>query len=189
MEFPVSIGFIPGVGTARLLMTDRNGRECGCFAGVSGYLKAIVYTDKTQSTPIYAIEWTYKDPEYQFASAKGEKLGSMKRTPWRSVWRAHYVVQVADAPALEISEENPWVKVLDSIAELIPLIGRFSGLYLNPTYAVARPGGAPMLRLVKERSVYEYHFSVHQVGPIEPREREVAMLALLMFIQRENTRG
>ncbi len=189
MEFPVSIGFIGGVGTLRLLMTDRDGRECGCFAGVSGYLRGIVYADQTQATPIYAIEWTYKDPEYQFTTAKSEKLGSMKRTPRRSVWRAHYVIRVDDTPVLEITEENPWVKVLDELAGFFPLVSKFTGLFLNPTYTVARPGGAPLLRLVKERSVYEYHFSVHQVGPIEPREREVALLALLMFIQRENTRG
>ncbi|MEQ1612685.1 MAG: hypothetical protein ABL904_08010 [Hyphomicrobiaceae bacterium] len=189
MEFPVSIGFIGGVGTLRLLMTDRDGRECGCFAGVSGYLKGIVYAKQTEAKPLYAIEWTYKNTEYQFATASGEKLGSMKRTPRRSIWQAHYVIRNGETPVLEIVEDNPWVKVLDTIVELVPLVGRFTGLFLNPTYTVARPGGAPLLRLVKERSVYEYHFSVHQVGPIEPREREVALLALLMFIQRENTRG
>jgi hypothetical protein len=189
MEFPVDIAYIAGVGTLRLQITDRTGAVCGCFAGVSGYLKAIVYNDTAQSKPLYAIEWTYKDPEYQFATAAGDKLGTMKRTPWRSAWRAHYVIQMDGKPAFEVIEENPFVKVLDELAGFLPLVGRFTGLYLNPTYAVKRPDGTTVLRLVKERSIYEYHFSVHEVGNAEPRERETVLLALLMFIQRENTRG
>lgn len=189
MEFPIQVRFIPGVGTLRLLLSDRDNVTVGCMAGVSGYQKSIVYTDETQTTPIYAIEWKYGITEYFFATPQGAPLGSVKRTPWRSVWRAHYVITLGDAAAFVIEEENPFVKVLNELAGFIPLADRLSGLFLNPTYAVKRPDGTTVLRLVKERAIYEYHFSVHQVGAIEPREREVALLALLMFVERENRRG
>lgn len=189
MEFPIGIRFIPGVGSTRLLMTDAANAVCGCLAGVSGYQKSIVYTDQTQSTPIYAIEWKYGETEYFFSTPQGGKLGSVKRTPRRSVWRAHYVISIGGEPAFEIVEENPFVKVLDTIAGMIPVVGDLTGYYLNPTYAIARDDGAPVLRLVKERSFRESVFSVHLLGELSDREREVAMLALLMLVQRENTRG
>ena len=189
MDFPLRIDFIPGVGSARLRISDAGGGTVGCLAGVSGYLKAIVYSDETQATALYEIEWPYKDPEFRLKTVKGDYLGSIKRTPRRSVWRAHYVIKAGDEPLLEVVEESPFVKVLDTLAEMIPFVGLFNGYFLNPTYAVVRADGTRVLRVKKERTLNETGFSIHQLAEISPPERELAVLALLMFVMRENTRG
>lgn len=188
MEFPLRIDFMPGIG-AGIRIADATGAEVGRFVGVSGYLRGIVYSDDTRKTPLYEIEWTYKDPIYQLNTAKGAPLGTMKRTPRRSIWRAHYVITAGGQPLFEVIEENPFVKVLDTLAEMIPFVGLFNGYYLNPTYAVVRADGTKVLRVKKERTAYETGFAIHQLAEITPPEREVAVLALLMLMIREDKRG
>ena len=134
---------------------------------------------------------------YQFTDAEGKDIGSVRGEGMRSIWKSRYTVLDAEgAPDLGISEDNPWVKVIDSVVGEIPVISAASGYLFHPSYTVARPkpapaqaGGTAVLRLRKEPAFFESRFTVEKLGPLGAQEEERALLSLIMMLLLERTRG
>lgn len=153
--------------------------------------KFVVHADDAERSPYYAIERdrTEGSTEYRFATSNGVPLGTMKRSGGRSVWQAHYQIRLGGEPRLDVTEEKPIVKLLDFIVGMVPLVGKFSDYFLNPTYLVTRLDGAPALRLRKGRSAYDMLFTIERLSELTAAEQEIAMLSLVMVIFRERSRG
>ena len=128
---------------------------------------------------------------YGFTDPTGTELGGVRRRGARSLWKATYdVVGADDHPVFTIEEESAWVKFLDGVIGEIPLIGAFTGYFLNPTYLVNRADGSPALKVVKHRSFLESRFEIQEVGSgVEGAEEILALLAILMMVLLERSRG
>jgi uncharacterized protein YxjI len=152
-----------------------------------------VFTDSSQSTPLCTIRANKIidfSAQYFFANMEGEALGSVKRAGARSLWKANYtVLDTEDNPVMKINEENGWVKVLDALLLEVPLLGIFSGYFLNPSYLVARPDGTPIARIKKEKAFFEGKFKIEKVGEIEPEEELRFLLGCFTSILLERFRG
>lgn len=191
MDFPLTVEFQWANSTWGIRITGRDNRLCGVVAFEWGLPRATVYADEAGTTPIYKIKETpEKSTDWIVSTPTGEKLGAVRRSTWRSIWEAHYVIEVGDKPAFEVIERATFTKVLNFLVGFLPLLDKFDGYFLNPSYRITRIGGdEEVLRLAKERSLHSMLFSIDLLGPLSAREREVALLSLLMVANRERTRG
>jgi hypothetical protein len=153
-----------------------------------------IWTDKSQATRLAdikankLIDWSAR---YFFTDARGTAVGSVGRRGWRSLWKAHYEVfnPGDENPDFSIHEENPWVKVADSILGDLPILGLFTGYFLHPSYLATRADGTPAMRLIKEPAFWEGRFRIEKSGNLTPREELNLFLSFLMLILLERRRG
>jgi hypothetical protein len=156
--------------------------------------KITVFSDEAQQTPKFYIQADRVidfSARYNFSDVNGNQLGSIKRKGWKSLWKAHYDLfpPNSDQPIMSIHEENPWVKVLDSLFAEIPVVGMFTGYVFNPKYLVSRSDGKVVMHLKKEPAFLSRIFTIKQVDSLSQVEEETALLSLLMMILLERQRG
>ena len=151
-----------------------------------------IYGDEGQTRPLFFIKADRVldvSARYHISDAQGLSIGTVQRHGMRSFWQAHYEIYGREAPPLTIREENAWVKVVDGLLGEIPVVGMFTGLILNPAYRIERQDGTPVLRLEKQRSLFESMFRLEQQAPLEPAEEQLVLLGVLMMILLERSRG
>ncbi|TAG10295.1 MAG: hypothetical protein EAZ42_04380 [Verrucomicrobia bacterium] len=134
------------------------------------------------------IDWSAR---YVSVDTNGQTIGSVGRRGWKSIWKAHYEVfnPGDDQADFSIQEENPWTKMFDSIIGGIPIIGMFSGYFLNPSYLARRKDGTEVMRITKMPAFFEGLFRVEKLGELTPREELNLFLAFLMLVLLERQRG
>jgi hypothetical protein len=108
------------------------------------------------------------------------------------LWRATYDIYQGTDQRNEllatITEENPWIKVLDTVTEVLPVLGPIVSLIANPTYLLKNAKGFNVYRIEKNVSFLERKFSIHREGRAEGHE-QLFIAAILMMIVLEKTRG
>jgi hypothetical protein len=151
-----------------------------------------VFTDEQQQHQVYQIK---ADRVIDF-SAKyhinalanglaGGGLGAVKRQGMRSLWKATY--NILDATGAEVGlihEENPWLKVLDSLLSDIP----FLGMFINPAYIVELRG-QPVLYMKKQPAVFEGKFTLEKRGEFSEADEKLLLPSVLMMLMLERSRG
>ena len=154
-----------------------------------------VYRDDSKTQELFhigadrIIDFSAK---YTFRDAEGREVGAVKRRGARSIWKASYdVFDAAGSNILTIQEDNAWIKLLDALIGEIPVIGAFTGYFLNPTYLVKRAGtDEAVLKVVKRRSFLESKFNIESEGSgVQGAEEVTALLAILMMVLLERSRG
>mgnify|MGYP001393519417 CR=1 FL=1 len=152
-----------------------------------------VFSNENRSEAIYTIKankWLDFNTTYTFINQMGNDTGRVVRKGWASIWRAHY--EIYDENQLQdllISEENPWVKVSDSMLDEIPFLGLLSGYLFHPSYSVSRPNGSLVARLKKQSSFFGRRFTIEKLGELKKGEEERILLGLMMMILLERRRG
>lgn len=151
-----------------------------------------VFADVNRSQQLYNIKADCIidfSARYHFADATGASVGSVKRRGLRSLWRAHYDIFDDEQVIMTIQEENPWMKVCDSLLSQLPIVGLFSGYFFNPVYLVKRSDGAIVMRLEKIPSFLSRIFTIKQIDRLSSREETQALLSLMMMLLLERSRG
>jgi hypothetical protein len=211
MQFPVKISFKLLALAPQMYVTDSTGATLGYVKQkLLAFKEAVtVYTDETMSKEIYRIAADRVidfNAEYFITNAAGQRLGSVQRSGMRSLWKAHYVINVAGQPAFDVNEASALVRVIDGLIGEIPVVGMLSGLFLNPTYNITRFGEAqavpgvatsaapatgplPALKMVKHRALLESLFEISSNTSLTPAEQETVMLGLMMIVLLERSRG
>ena len=127
---------------------------------------------------------------YTLRDAAGQTIGKLKREGMRSLWRTSYtLLDAAERPAFTIKEANPWVALADGTLSEIPIIGMFTGYFLNPTYLVTDTQGREAFRLRKEMSLMERKFSLNKTGQATPEQETLVVLGLIMLLLQERGDG
>ena len=194
MNFPLQLKFKKLAFAPQISVTDADGALRFYVRQKLFKLKeaVTVFADRDQREPLYQIQadriMDFR-ARYNVADRHGTPLGAVRRQGARSIWRARYEVLRGDAVVMEIQEEDPWVKVLDSVLGGIPVVEFFTGYFLNPAYSVSRPGGTRVMRLVKEPALTEGKFRIEKHAELDPAEQELAVLSLLMMTLLEKERG
>lgn len=152
-----------------------------------------VFADEAQTQKLYDLKADRIidfSARYNFIDSDGISLGAVKRKGLRSLWRAHYdIFDNETSSILHIQEENPWVKVIDSLFAEIPILGTLSGYVFNPKYLVKRSDGTVVMRLEKRPSWLSRKFTIKPVDQLSSREETQALLSLLMMVLLERSRG
>jgi uncharacterized protein YxjI len=152
-----------------------------------------VFADKEQMQPLFKINADRVidiSARYHITDVSGRELGSVKRQGMKSLWRARYDIFDGEGnPSFTISEEDPWVKVIDALIGEIPIVGMFTGLMFNPSYVVKNKHDAVIMRFKKQPSMFESKFRLESLIPISPEEEQRTVLSVLMMVLLERRRG
>lgn len=194
LNYPLELGFkIATIGT-RVRVSDATGRQIGYVRKKKFKLKEdiSVYENEDQRALRYRIKadrmWDF-GASYAISGSGGRSLGSVRRQGMRSLWKSSYsVVDSSGAEVGLIHEENPWTKVLDSLVESLPFADMLDGLFFNPAYLVDLRGET-VLRLKKERSLFESKFTLEKRGDFSGEQEDLLLASVVMMILLERDRG
>ena len=186
MQFPLQITFKISTITNDFRVHDAEGREQAFVRQKLFKLKeeVSVFSDESRSKLSFRIKadrWLDFSATYRFLDAQDNEIGRIV---------ASYQIYDEKLQAdFSISEDNPFVKIMDGIFGDLPLIGLFSGYFFNPSYIITRPDGIAIARLKKEKSFFGRRFSVQKLSEFESGEENRLVLGLMMMILLERSRG
>ncbi len=195
MEYPLELTFKMWTFAPQISVTDAKGNLVFYVKQKAFRLKesVTVFADAQQTQPLYEINADRIidfSARYNFTDRNsGMPVGAVKRQGLKSIWKARYDIFEGETSNLAISEQNPWVKVMDALFQEIPIVGMFSGYVFNPVYLVSRTEGAVVMRLEKKPTFLSRKFIIKQVDQLSDREETQSLLGLLMMILLERTRG
>ena len=194
LNYPLELSFkIATIGT-RVRVTDAAGRQGAYLRKKKFRLKEDirVYEDEDQKRQLFRIRADRIvdfGASYAVSDPDGRTLGAVRQRGVHSLWKSTYEVANAHGKIIGIiHEENPFVKVLDSLAEALPFADALGGLFFNPAYLVDL-GGETVLRMQKERSVFESRFRLEKSGDFYEDEQELLLASLMMVLLIERDRG
>jgi len=194
MEYPANFSFKILALSPQLAVTDAGGNLVYYVKQKVFKLKeeVTVFADREQTQPLYKINADRIidfSARYHFSDTAGNALGSVKRQGMKSLWKASYDILDGEEIAMNIVQENPWIGVVDSILEQIPLVSIATSYLLHPKYLISRADGTPVLRLTKQPAFFEGKFRLDKLADISEAEERRAILSLLMMVLLERARG
>ncbi len=191
MQYPLTLTFKLIALAPQISVRDAAGNEI-CYVRQKLFKlkeKISVFANSEKRDLLCEIE---ADRILDFSAAysfmdKGRSFGSVKRRGMRSFWKAHYEVSDTGGQKYTVTEGNPWIKVLDSLVDGIPVVGAFAGYFFHPYYEVKDMAGEVCYVLRKQRAFFEARFTIE-----ETRERDddiLVLMALMMVTLLERNRG
>lgn len=194
MQYPLELTFKFFALAPQLSVKDGQGNEIMYVRQKLFKLKEVinVFANSQRSQSLYDIKADRIidfSARYNFTDTAGAPIGAVKRRGLRSLWKAHYDIYEGDTVAFTIQEENPWVKVMDSLFAEVPIVGLFTGYVFNPVYIVSRTDGRQVMRLSKRPAFLSRIFEIQKIDQLSDREQSQVLLSLLMMILLERNRG
>jgi len=195
MQYPLNLSFKILAIARQLSVTEASGKLAMYVKMKILKLKeeVMVFADKEQTQKLYTIKADRVidfSAKYNFTDAAGSPLGAVKRRGMKSLWKSHYdIFESGEEAVMTIQEENPWVKVIDSIFQNIPLVGMFAGYVFHPVYVVADTAGKPLMKLKKLPAFLEGKFEIEKVEEMDPQTETRILLSIMMMVLLERSRG
>lgn len=195
MNYPLKLSFKLLALASQIYVRDANGQLVGYVKQKLLKLKEDinVFADEQQTQHLFNIKADRIidfSAKYNFTDAQGRNLGSIRRKGMRSIFKAHYLIFDAnDTQTMEIHEENGWIRVVDSIAGQVPILGMFTGYFFNPSYIVSRMDGTQVARLKKQPAFFEGVFQLESLAQMGDQEETEVMLSVLTMLLLERSRG
>ncbi len=194
MQFPLQIAFKRIALSPQIRVTDARGTLTHYVKQKLFKLKesVTVFADEAQTRRLFEIRADRMldfNAAYRIADAAGKPIGIVRRHGMRSLWRAHYEIQASDGLLLTVSEENPWVKVLDGFVSGLPIIGLFAGYWFHPAYLLKDRNGTLVMRVQKVPALMEGRYRIDAHAAIEGEARDAVLQGIFMTLLLERTRG
>ncbi|WP_034057573.1 LURP-one-related/scramblase family protein [Lacinutrix jangbogonensis] len=195
LKFPLHFSFNIGTFSNDFTAKNTNGITVAYVKQKMFKLKEAItiYSDENKTKIDYTIaanQWLDFSAAYAFKDAQGKNIGKIVRKGWASIWKANYqIIDQHEKLQYHIKENNPWVKVFDSLLGEIPILGFFTGYLLHPTYNVTNVRDEIIVKLKKEPSFFGKEFTVELVKPIDNDDDDRIMLSLMMMVLLERRRG
>ncbi len=197
MRFPLDFRFRLFTIAPQITVTDSAGSEV-CYIKQKAFKlreSVTLYRDSSQSTLLGKIEadriidWSAR---YTFHDADGKPFGAVGRSGARSLWRSHYDIfdgASSKQSAMSIQEESVMKRMLDGLLGQIPVLGMFTGYFLNPTYKITTTDGQLVARLRKKASFLDKHFQLEKLADLTAEQELEILLSCLMMTLIERNRG
>ena len=196
LNYPLDFKFKITTLSSDFNITDKNGNYVAYVRQKMFKLKedVIIFNDETRSRELFRIQanqWIDFNASYSITDLENGKIfGRLARQGMRSLWKSHYdVLDENNALKYQISEDNAWVKVLDGFIGEIPIVGMFTGYFLNPSYTVKDSAGKEYFRLKKMPSLIGRRFQLDRLIDIDDEDESLVVLSLLMMVLLERERG
>jgi uncharacterized protein YxjI len=194
MNYPLQLTFKLLAIAQQVTATDASGNVAFYVKQKAFKLKedVTVFRDVEQTQPLFSIKADRVfdfSARYNFSDTVGNNIGSIKREGMKSLWKARYNILDGDNVVMTITEENPWIKVLDALLSDVPILGMLTGYFFHPAYLVSRPDGTVVMRLQKQAAFFEGRYSVEKRGEMHPQEESRVLLSLIMMVLLERARG
>ena len=194
LNYPLALHFkVVTVGT-RVRVVDAAGTQVAYVRKTKFKLReeVMVYEDEGQRDLLFRMKADRVvdfGASYAISGSDGRPLGAARQQGVRSIWRSTYEASGPLGQEIAvIHKENPFVKVLDSLAEAIPFTDALGGLFFNPAYLVDLRGET-VLRMRKERSVFESRFRLEKLGGFSDEDEKLLLASLILTFLIERDRG
>ena len=201
-DYPLNLRFKLIALTPRIIVTDNKGREVLFVSQKVFNLREDIriYDNQQREREVFQIHaeqiLDFNTRYNFFRSETQEHIGSIKAKGWRSIWSATYLVDDPQQDQMMfIKEDNPWVKIADSIVGDMPVIGMLSGFILHPSYTAYRSDNLqdqsqPVMQITKKPAFFENAFSIDLLDPDMKGGEEVsALLSFMLMVQFMRRRG
>ncbi len=195
LQYPLFLKFKLTTLSSDFTITDSNENSLAYVRQKMFRLKedVVVFNNESKSQENFRIranQWIDFNASYAITDSFGKNLGKIARKGMRSIWKATYnIFDQNDTQKYKVQEENAWVKVLDGMVGEIPIIGMFTGYFLNPSYIVHDNNGKEIYRLKKMPSFFGRKFQLDQINDIPDREETLVVLSLMMMVLLERAKG
>lgn len=195
LQYPLFLKFKITTLASDFTITDRNENSLAYVRQKMFRLKedVVVFNNESKSQENFRIranQWIDFNASYAITDHTGKNLGKIARKGMRSIWKATYnIFDQNDTQKYKVQEENAWVKVLDGMVGEIPIIGMFTGYFLNPSYIVHDNNGKEIYRLRKMPSFFGRKFQLDQLNDIADEEETLVVLSLMMMVLLERAKG
>lgn len=196
LNYPLDFKFKITTLASDFNITDRNGNYVAYVRQKMFKLKedVIVFNDESKTKELFRIQanqWIDFNASYSIKDAINVKnFGRLARKGMRSIWKSTYeVLDENDKAKFTVTEDNAWVKFFDGMVGEIPIIGMFTGYFLNPTYTVKGIDGKEYFRLKKMPSMFGRRFQLDRLIDIDDEDESLVVLSLLMMVLLERARG
>ena len=195
LQYPLFLKFKLTTLSSDFTITDSNENSLAYVRQKMFKLKedVVVFNNESKSQENFRIranQWIDFNASYAITDSFGKNLGKIARKGMRSIWKATYnIFDQNDTQKYKVQEENAWVKVLDGMVGEIPIIGMFTGYFLNPSYIVHDNNGKEIYRLKKMPSFFGRKFQLDQLNDIAEEEETLVVLSLMMMVLLERAKG
>ena len=195
LQYPLFLKFKLTTLSSDFTITDSNENSLAYVRQKMFRLKedVVVFNNESKSQENFRIranQWIDFNASYAITDSFGKNLGKIARKGMRSIWKATYnIFDQNDTQKYKVQEENAWVKVFDGIVSDIPIIGMFTGYFLNPSYIVHDNNGKEIYRLRKMPSFFGRKFQLDQINDIPDHEETLVVLSLMMMVLLERAKG
>lgn len=195
LQYPLFLKFKITTLAGDFTITDRNENSLAYVRQKLFKLKedVVVFNDESRSQENFRIkanQWIDFNASYAITDSFGKNIGKIARKGMRSIWKATYnIFDQNENQKYKVQEENAWVKVLDGMVGEIPIIGMFTGYFLNPSYIVHDNNGKEIYRLKKMPSFFGRKFQLDQINDIPDYEETLVVLSLMMMVLLERATG
>lgn len=195
LQYPLFLKFKITTLASDFTITDRNNNSLAYVRQKLFKLKedVVVYNDSSKSQENFRIranQWIDFNASYAITDHQGNSLGKIARKGMRSIWKATYnIFDQNENQRYKVQEENAWIKVLDGLISDIPIIGAFTGYFLNPSYIVHDNNGNEIYRMKKMPSFFGRKFQLEQINDIADEEETLVVLSLMMMVLLERAKG
>jgi uncharacterized protein YxjI len=193
-SYPLSLSFKIMAFNPQIRVADSTGKTILYVKQKALKLKedVTIFADEGQQTPVLRMKadriidvgatYTMRDP-------MDAVVGAVQGHGLRSLWRKSFTI--LDSTSYEIGtiqEDNPWIKVADSLVSEIPLVGWVGAMFINPTYTITLRG-VPALQLKKKPSFMERHFVLERLAEIGDADERILLASLIMMLLLVRGRG
>ncbi len=196
LNYPLDFKFKITTLSSDFNITDRNGNYVAYVRQKMFRLKedVIIFSDETKSRELFRIKadrWLDFNASYAMTDLTNNRnYGRLARRGMRSFWKATYdVIDEQGTSKFQIAEDNAWTKFIDGFIGEIPIIGMFTGYFLNPTYTVRGSDGKDYFKLKKMPSLIGRRFQLDRLIDIDDEDESLVILSLLMMVLLERERG
>ncbi len=196
LNYPLDFKFKITTLSSDFNITDRNGNYVAYVRQKMFKLKedVAVFSDETRSKELFRIKadrWLDFNASYSLNDVVNmKKYGRLARKGMRSIWKSTYdIVDENDVVKFTITEDNAWVKIWDNLVSEIPIVGMFTGYFLNPSYSVKDASGRAFFTLKKMPSLIGRRFQLERLVDIDDEDETLVVLSFLMMVLLERAKG
>lgn len=195
LQYPLDFTFKITTLANDFTIKDRNGASLAYVRSKIFKLKdsVQVFKDTSKKEVIYNInanQWIDFNASFKITEPNGDTIGRIARKGMRSIWKSTYnVMDKQDQQLFTITEENAWTKFWDNMVGEIPIIGMFTGYFLNPKYIVKDKEDRIIFRLKKMPSFFGRRFQLDRIVDIQDDQETLCVLSLMMMVLLERARG
>ena len=196
LNYPLDFKFKITTLSSDFNITNRHGNYVAYVREKMFKLKedVIVFNDESKSQELFRIKadrWLDFNASYSMTDLSTHKnFGRLARKGMRSIWKSQYdIIDGNEKIKFQINEDNAWIKIWDSFVGEIPIIGMFTGYFLNPSYTVKDASGKEYFKLKKMPSLIGRRFQLDRLIDIDDEDESLVILSFLMMVLLERERG
>ena len=196
LNYPLDFKFKITTLSSDFNITDVNGNYVAYVRQKMFKLKedVVVFNNESRSEELFRIKadrWLDFNASYSMLDlSENKNFGRLARKGMRSFWKSTYeIVDENDKVIYSITEDNAWVKIWDSFIGEIPVVGMFTGYFLNPSYTVKDASGKAYFTLKKMPSMIGRRFQLDRLIDIDDEDETRIVLSFLMMVLLERARG